>query len=240
MSSPLIGHLVSTRETGCAGGDARERPVLPARSAGVLWAVLGTGGVAVRPRLGVCVRGAAGPAASPCRSRAGARRGPVPGGPGRLALAVSCRAARAACRRRGCAAATSRSSPPGGVPADLAGCAAGISRRPETPARCLAARAWRRSASAAGARAVSRPMPATGSGRDAIPGWHLTIARLLTSGHRGGGMVPARPSPAPSPPWPGSDGAVPGIPGSCRHGRRGWRWRAASALRAAVSPHQRP
>ena len=29
-------------------------------------------------------------------------------------------------------------------------------------------------------------------------------------------MIPARPSPAPSPPWPGSDRAVPGIPGSCR------------------------
>ena len=52
MSSPLIGHLVSTRETGCAGGDARERPVFPERSASVLWAILGTGDGAVRPRPG--------------------------------------------------------------------------------------------------------------------------------------------------------------------------------------------
>jgi hypothetical protein len=90
--------------------------------------------------------------------------------PGRLALAVARRAARAVCRRRGCAAAASKSSSPGGVPADLAGCAVGISRRPGTPARCHAAWAWRRPASAAGARTVSRLMPATGSGRHAIHG----------------------------------------------------------------------
>src|SRR6266496_5134880 len=37
MSRPLIGYLVSTRETSCADGDARERPVFPARSAGLPW-----------------------------------------------------------------------------------------------------------------------------------------------------------------------------------------------------------
>jgi hypothetical protein len=49
MSSPLTG---MRRETGCAGGDARERPVFPARSAGSPWTVLGTGDVAVQPRPG--------------------------------------------------------------------------------------------------------------------------------------------------------------------------------------------
>ena len=42
-------------------------------------------------------------------------------------------------------------------------------------------------------------------------------------------MIPARPSPAPSPPWPGSGGAAPGIPGGAGMAWRDWRWRAASA-----------
>ena len=185
MSSPLIG---MRRETGCGGGDARERPVFPAWSAGLPRAVPGTGGGAVQPRPGSV------PVVRPGRRQSlpptGPARGVAPRGrwPGRLAPAAARRAARAACRR-GCAAAASRSSSPGGVPADLAGCAAGISRRPGTPARCLAARAWRRPASAAGALTVSRPMPATGSGRDAVPG-------------------PApedRPAPPPGPPGRGHD-----------------------------------
>jgi hypothetical protein len=103
------------------------------------------------------------------RRAAWAPRARWPGAP----RAGCCPAGSAGCLpppRPGCAAAASRSSSPGGVPADLAGCAADISRRPGTPARCLAARAWRRPASAAGARTVSRPVPATGSGRDAIHG----------------------------------------------------------------------
>ena len=58
---------------------------------------------------------------------------------------------------------------------------------------------------------------------------HLTIARLPPPGPPGGGMIPAQPSPAPSPPWPGSDGAAPGIPGAVGMAWRDWRWRAASA-----------
>ena len=130
---------------------------------------MGTGDGAVQPRpesVPWCCRAGG----SPCRSRAGARRGPRARWPGHLALAVARRTARAVCRRLGCAAAASRSSSPGSVPGGLAGCAAGTSRRPGTPARCLAARACRRPASAAGARTVSQPMPAAGSGRDAIPG----------------------------------------------------------------------
>ena len=92
---------------------------------------------------GVCAGGAAGPAAVLAAHRADAAW-PRARWPGRLALAAARRAARAVCRRRGCAAAASRSSSPGGVRGDLAGRAAGVSRRPGTRARCLAARAWRR------------------------------------------------------------------------------------------------
>jgi hypothetical protein len=145
----------------CAGGGARERPVFPARSAGLPWAVVG----------------------------------------------------------------------------------AGISRRPGTRARCLAARAWRRPASAAGARTVSQLMPATGSGRDAIPG----------------PAPDGRPAPrsraTPGPPGRGHDtGAAvtcaftamarigrgcPGHPRSCRHGLAGLALAGCQCLlRAAVSPHR--
>ena len=225
MSGPLIG---MRRETGCAGGDARERPVFPARSAGLPRAVLGTGDVADRPRPGSV------PVVLPGRRQSlplTGRRAAWPRArwPGRLALAVARRAARAVCRRPGCAAAASRSSSPGGVPGDLAGRAAGISRRPGTPARCLAARAWRRPASAAGARTVSRLMPATGSGRDAIHGPAPDDRPAPPPGPPGVGMIPAQPSPAPSPPRPGSGGAAPGIPGAAGMAWRDWRWRAASA-----------
>ena len=217
------------RETGWAGGDARERPVFPARSAGLPGGSPGRRRRSGPATSGVCARGAAGPAAVRTAHRAGARRWPCARWPGRLALVVARRAARAVCRRPGCAAAASRSSSPGGVPGDLAGCAAGISRRPGTPARCLAARAWRRPASAAGARIVSRLMPATGSGRDTVPGPAPDDRPAPPPGPPGGGMIPARPSPAPSPPWPGSGGAAPGIPGGAGMAWRDWRWRAASA-----------
>ena len=178
----------------------------PARSAGVPWAVLGTGDVAVRPRPGSVPVVLPGRRQSLAAHRAGARRGSVPGGPGRLALAVARRAARAACRRPECAAAASRSSSAGGVPGDWAGCADGIRRRPGMPARCLAARAWRRPAPAAGARTVSRLMPATGSGPDAVHGPAPDDRPAPPPGPPGAGMIPAQPSPAPSPPWPGSGG----------------------------------
>ena len=126
VSSPLTG---MRRETGFADGDARERPVFPARSAGLPGGRLGRRRRSGPVRSGVCARGAAGPAA--VRAAHGPARvvAPCPVA-GRLALGVARRAARAVCRRPGCAAAASRSSSPGGVPADLAGCAAGISRRP--------------------------------------------------------------------------------------------------------------
>ena len=179
----------------CAGGDARERPVFPARSAGLPWAVLGTGGGAVQPRPGSV------PVVLPGRRQSlpltGPARGvapcPVAGAP----RAGCCPAGSAGCLPPpwpGCAAAASRSSSPGGVPGDLAGCAAGISRRPGTRARCLAARAWRRPASAAGARTVSQSMPATGSGRDAVPGpapddRPAPPSRATGSGHDTGAAV---------------------------------------------------
>ena len=55
---------------------------------------------------------------------------------------------------------------------------------------------------------------------DRVPGGirytarHQTITRLPPRGRPGGGMIPAQPSPAPSPPWPGSDRTTPGIPGA--------------------------
>ena len=79
MSSPLTG---MRRETGCAGGDARERPVFPARSAGVPRAVLGTGDGAVQPRPGSVPVVLPGRRQVLAAHRAGARRGPVPGGQG--------------------------------------------------------------------------------------------------------------------------------------------------------------
>jgi hypothetical protein len=159
---------------------------------------------------------------SPCRSP-GRRAAwpPVPGGPGRLALAVARRAARAACRRPGCTAAGSRSSSPGGVPGDLAGCAPGVRRRPGMPARCLVARAWSRPASAAGARTVSRLMPATGSGRDAIHGpapddRQAPPSRAAGGGHGTGAAVTCAFT-AMARIWRG----CPGHPRSCRHGLAG-------------------
>ncbi len=49
---PAQHACVSTRETDCADGDARERPGFPARSAGLPQVVLGTGDGAVQLRPG--------------------------------------------------------------------------------------------------------------------------------------------------------------------------------------------
>src|SRR5947199_8672527 len=94
MSGPLIGRR---RETGCAGGDARERPVFPARTAGLPRVVLGTGDGAVRPRPGSVPVVLPGRRQVLAAHRAGAPPGPRARWPGRLALAVARRAARAAC-----------------------------------------------------------------------------------------------------------------------------------------------
>jgi hypothetical protein len=235
MSGPLIG---MRRETGWAGGDARERPVLPARSAGLPRAVLGTGDVADRPRPGSV------PVVLPSRRQslplAGPARGVAPCPVARAPRADCCPAgSAAACRRPGCAAAASRSSSPGGVPGDLAGCAAGIRRGPGTPARCLAARACRRPASAAGARTVSRLMPATGSGRDAVPGpapddRPAPPSRAAGSGHDTGAAATCAFT-AMAGIWRG----CPGHPRSCRHGLAGLALAGCQCLlRAAVSPHR--
>ena len=227
------------RETGWAGGDARERPVFPARSAGLPGGSPGRRRRSGPATSGVCARGAAGPAAVRTAHRAGARRGPRARWPGRLALVVARRAARAVCRRPGCAAAASRSSSPGGVPGDLAGCAAGISRRPGTPARCLAARAWRRPASAAGARIVSRLMPATGSGRDTVPGpapddRPAPPSRAAGRGHDTGAAVTCAFTA-----MAGIRRGCPGHPRRCRHGLAGLALAGCQCLLPpAVSPHR--
>jgi hypothetical protein len=57
-------------------------------------------------------------------------------------------------------------------------------------------------------------------------------------GHRAVGMMPAQPSPAPSPPWPGSDGAALGIPGAAGTAWPSARWTASVPLRVAISPHR--
>jgi hypothetical protein len=183
MSSPQLGlasacHRVREcqarlsawgREPGWAGC-AKERPVLSGPDSRLTVGSPGHRRRSGPATSGVCARGAAGPAAVLAAHRAGARRGPGARWPGRLALAAARRAARAACRRHGCTAAASRSSSPDGVPADLAGYAAGLSRHPGTPARCPAARPG----------AVPHPPLARaprpgrcqrpGSGRDAVPG----------------------------------------------------------------------
>jgi hypothetical protein len=101
---------------------------------------------------------------------------------------------------------------------------ADISRRPGTRARCLAARAWRRPASAAGARTVSQSMPATGSGRDAIHGpapgdGPAPRTRATGSGpDTGAGVTCAFTAMA------GIGRAAPGIPGAAGMAWRDWRW----------------
>ena len=102
-----------------------------------------------------------------------------------------------------------------------------------------AARGRGPAASLPGPGAVPHPpltrAPCPSRCRDGGPGGirytarHRTIARLPLPGHRAVGMIPARPSPAPSPPWPGSDGAARGHPGAAGMAWRDWRWRAANA-----------
>jgi hypothetical protein len=194
MSSPLIGYLVSTRETGWADGDARERPVL------------GTGGGAVQLRPGFV------PVVLPGRRQSlltGRRAAWLPCPVARVPRAGCCPAGGAGCL-----------PPPqvrgGRIEVIVAWRRARrfgrLCRRhqpsPGDAGQCLAARACRRPASAAGARTVSRLMPATGSGRGAIPGPAPDDRPAPPPGPPGVGMIPAQPSPAPSPPWPGSDGAA--------------------------------
>ena len=216
------------------GNDLSFRPGQPAYRG----AVLGAGDVAVQSGPGFV------PVVLPGRRQSVPLTGPARGvAPcpvaGRLALGVARRAARAVCRRPGCAAAASRSSSPGGVPGDLAGCAAGISRRPGTPARCLAARAWRRPASAAGARIVSRLMPATGSGRDTVPGpapddRPAPPSRAAGRGHDTGAAVTCAFTA-----MAGIRRGCPGHPRRCRHGLAGLALAGCQCLLpAAVSPHR--
>jgi hypothetical protein len=210
MPSPLIG---MRRETDCADGDAGERPVFPARSAGSPWTVLGTGDVAVQPRPGsepVVLPGrwqslplTGRRAAWPRAGGQGASRWLLPGRQRGLSAAapgarrphkviVAWRRA----RRLGRLCRRYQPSP---------GDAGQMPRCPSLAPSCI--RRWcaqrvpvdARDRVRAGMRYLAR---------------HLTIARLPPPGPPGGGMIPAQPSPAPSPPWPGSDGAAPGIPGA--------------------------
>jgi hypothetical protein len=210
MSSPLTG---MRRETGCAGGDARERPVFPARSAGSPWTVLGAGDVAVQPRPGsvpVVLPGrwqslplTGRRAAWPRAGGQGASRWLLPGGQRGLSAAapgaqrprkliVAWRRARRLgrlCRRH-------QPSP---------GDAGQVPRCPgPAPSRI---RRW----------CLHRvPVDARGRLRAGCDTWPATDDRpaphFRVTGE--GGMMPAQPSPAPSPPWPGSGGAAPGIPGA--------------------------
>lgn len=172
MSSPLIG--MSEHPGGdCAvpavtrGNDLSFRPGQPAyRRQG--WAPATERSSHVRGLCPWCCRAGGSPCRSPGRRAAwppvpsgqGASRWLLPGGQRGLSAAAL---ARVRGGRIKVIVARRRAG-------DLADCAAGISRRPGTPARCLAARACRRPTSAAGTRTVSQLMPATGSGWDAIPG----------------------------------------------------------------------
>ena len=227
----LISACVSTRETGFADGDARERPVFrPGQPTcrKQSWALTT-----------VCAGGAAWPVAALARAPVGARRGPT------------CPVARApgdGC----CPAGSAGDLPPPRVRRGrievivtwrrgrrLGRCAAGISRWPGTPARCFAARAWRRLASAAGARTASRPVRATGSGRDAIPGPAPADHPAPPSRATGRGDDTGAAVTCAFTAWPGSGGAAPGIPRSCRYGLAGLALAGCQCLlRAAVSPHR--
>jgi hypothetical protein len=205
MPGPLIGRR---RETGWAGGEARERPVFPARSVGLPWAVLGTGDGAVQPRPGSVPVVLPGRRQVRAAHRADAAWPPVPGGQGASRWLLPGGAARAVCRRPGVRGgrievivAWRRARRPGRLcrrhqpPPGDAG---------QTP-RCrgLAPSRIRRWC----AHRVPL-MPATGSGRDAVPGPAPEDRPAPPPGPPGVGMIPARPSPAPSPPWPGSGGAA--------------------------------
>jgi hypothetical protein len=112
--------------------------------------------------------------------------------PGRLALGVARRAARAVCGRPGCAAAASRSSSPGGVPGDLAAVPLAISRRSDTGQvpRCPGLTPSRIRRWCAHRVPVDAP---TGSGRMRYLATHLAIARLPLAGRREGAMIPTQP-----------------------------------------------
>jgi hypothetical protein len=193
------------RETDRAGGEARERPVCPARSADLPWAVLGTGDGAVRPHPRACVCGAAGPAAV-LAAHGQMRRGPRARWPGRLAPAAA---------RRGSAGCLPPRRVRGGrmeviVAWRRARRSGRVCRRHQAPPgdagqvpRCpglapCRIRRW-----------CAHPVPvdaATGPGRDAIHGPAPEDRPAPPPGPPGAGVIPAQPSPAPSPPWPGSGG----------------------------------
>ena len=146
-----------------------------------------------------------------CASKAGVR-GPAPGGRGasRWVLPDG---------QRGLSAAAPGARRPHRGHRRLAACpetwplCRWLSAAARGRARCVVARAWRRPASAAGARTVSEPVPAAGSGRDTVHGPAPDDCPAPPPGPPGGGMMPAQASPALSPPWPGSDGLLRASPG---------------------------
>jgi len=235
MSGPFIG---MRRETGCAGGDAGERPVFPVRSAGVPRAVLGTGGGAVRPRPGVCARGAAGPAA--VRAAHGPARGVAPCPVARAPRAGCCLAGGAGClppprvrggrievivagrRARRPGRLCRRDLPPPGDAGPMPGCP-GLA-----PSRI---RRWR-------APCPGR-CPRPGPGGMRYLARHPRIARLPAPGaagrgHDTGAAVTCAFT-AMARIWRG----CPGHRRSCRHGLAGLALAGCQCLlRAAVSPHR--
>jgi len=143
----------------------------------------------------------------------------------------------------GARAAASRSSSPGGpCPETWPAVPPGVSRRPGDAGQvpcCPGLAPSPHSPLVARARVPVDARDRVRAGCDTRPR-HPTTARLPLPGHRAVGMIPAQPSPAPSPPWPGSGGAAPGRPR--RLPARALAGLALAGcqclLRAAVSPHR--
>ena len=240
MSGPLIGYFVSTRAATAPavtrGNDLSFRPGQPAYR-GQSWAPASG---AVRPRPGsvpvvlpgrrqVLAAHRADAAWAPVPGGRGASRWLLPGGQrGLSAAAPGARRPHQGHRRLAACPQTWPAVPPASAAARDAG---------QMP-RC---RAWRRPASAAGALTVSRPMPATGAGRDAIHGpapddRPAPPSRAAGSGHDTGAAVTCALT-AMARIWRG----CPRHPRSCRHGPAGLALAGCQCLlRAAVSPHRRP
>jgi hypothetical protein len=182
------------------GNDLSFRPVQPAYR-GQSWAPAPELSGPVR----VCARGAAGPAAVL------AAHGPTRG----VAPCPAARAPRAGCCPAGCAGCLPPPRVRGGRIEVIVAW-----RRARRSGR-LCCRAWRRPGSAAGARTVSRLMPATGSGRDAIHGpapddRPAPHSQAAGRGHDTGAAVTCAFT-AMARIWRG----CPGHPRSCRHGLAG-------------------